>query len=80
LKSIGYSLGKYIDGSKTKSPMFVCAWICVEVDLEKGLPETIKLTLDDWNHIQNLDYEQLPFKCKVCHEYEHFSRRFPKNT
>lgn len=29
-------------------------------------------------HIQQLDYEQLPFKCKVCHEYGHFANRCSK--
>jgi hypothetical protein len=37
--------------------MFVCAQICVEVDLEKGLSEAIKLKLDDWTHIQKVYYE-----------------------
>jgi hypothetical protein len=79
LRSIGDSLGKFIDRAEPKSGMFSCARICVEVDLEKGLPEAIKLKLDDWIHIQKLDYEQLPFKCKMCHEYGHFARSFPKN-
>ena len=38
LKNIGNSLGKYIDSTKPKGNMFACAQICVEVDLEKGLP------------------------------------------
>lgn len=50
-----------------------CALICVEVDLGKGLPEAIKPQVDDWTNIQQLDYDQIPFKCKVCHEYGHFS-------
>jgi hypothetical protein len=29
------------------------------VDLEKGFPEAIQLTLDNWTHIQPVDYEQL---------------------
>jgi hypothetical protein len=49
----------------------------VEVDLEKGLPEAIKLKLDDWTYIQKLDYEQLPFKCKTCHDYGHFIGNCP---
>jgi hypothetical protein len=53
--------------------------ICVEVDLEKGLPEAINLTLDNWNYLQQVDYEQLPFKCKICHEYGHFVKHCPKS-
>jgi hypothetical protein len=51
----------------------------VEVDLEKGLPEAIKLKLDDSTHIQKLDYEKLPFKCKSCQEYGHFAKNYPSN-
>jgi hypothetical protein len=46
LKCIGNSLGKYIDKSKPKMSMYACARISVEVDLEKGLLEAIKLSLD----------------------------------
>ena len=55
------------------------ARICVEVDLEAGLPEAIKLTVGSWSHFQKLDYEQLPFKCRGCHEYGHFICNCPKN-
>ena len=68
LRSIGNSLGKYIDKAEPKPPMFAYVRICVEVDLEKGLLEAIKLTLDGWSHIQKVDYEKLPFKCKAYHE------------
>jgi hypothetical protein len=50
------------------------------VDLEKGLPEAIYLTLDNLTHIQQLDYEQFPFKYKVCHEYGHFAKECMKKT
>jgi hypothetical protein len=46
--------------------------------MEKGFPETIQLTLDDWTHIQYVDYEHLPFKCKACHEYGNFPNSLPK--
>ena len=71
-------MGKYIDKSEPKSPMFSYAIICVEFDLEKGLPEAINLSIDDWSHLQIVDYEKIPFKCKYCHEYGHFTKSFPK--
>ena len=44
------------------------------MDLEEGLPKAINLTVIDWSHVQELDYEQFPFKCIHCHGYGHFSR------
>ena len=29
--------------------------------------------------MQNLDYEQIPFRCRRCHEYGHLFREFPLN-
>jgi len=40
-KSIGNTLGKYIDKSKSKFRMYTYGRICVGVDLEKGLLEAI---------------------------------------
>ena len=36
--------------------------------------------MGSWSHFQKLDYEQLPFKCRGCHEYGHFIRNCPKKT
>jgi len=38
----------------------------------------IKLTIGDWHHLQQLDYNQLPFKCRHCHEYGHFQKHHSK--
>jgi hypothetical protein len=78
LQAIGNGLGRYIDRAEPRD-QYSCAQICVEVDLEVGLPEAIKLKVGDWHHFQKLDYEQLPFKCRGCHEYGHFQRNCPKN-
>jgi hypothetical protein len=37
--------------------MFSCARIYVEADQVKGIPKSIKLTLDDWSLFQEVDYE-----------------------
>jgi hypothetical protein len=79
LLAIGNTLGRYIDQAVRKD-QYSCARICVEVDLEVGLPEAIKLMAADWTHIQELDYEQLPFKCRHCHGYGHFARHCKKKN
>ena len=56
LQTIGNSLGKYIDQAVRKD-QYSYARICMKVDLEVGLLEAIKLTVADWTHIQELDYE-----------------------
>lgn len=78
IKAIGNAVRKYIDRCEPKENMHACARICVEVDLGKGLPEANKIKVDQWTHIQQLDYEQIPFKCKVCHKYGHFANRCKK--
>jgi hypothetical protein len=50
------------------------------VDLEKGIPHAVNIKMDNWSHIQEVDYEKLPFKCRACHEYGHFAIDFPKTT
>ena len=77
LVAIGNSLGNYINKSKLKSLMFVSACSCTEVDLEKGLLEVVKLTMDGCTHLYKLDYEQIDFKYKGFHEYGHFYRNYP---
>ena len=78
LQIIGNALGKYIDQAVRKE--YSCARICVEVDLEEGLLEAIKLTVAGWTHVQELDYEQLPFKCRHCHGHGHFAKHCKKRA
>ena len=66
-------MGKYIDRAKRKD-QYACTRICVEVDLEIGLPEAIQLTVAEWSYIQELDYEKILFKCRFCHGYMHFTQ------
>lgn len=79
LQIIGNALGNYIDQAPRKD-QYSCARICVEVDLEEGLPEAIKLTVAGWTHVQELDYEQIPFKCRHCHGYGHFAKYCKKRS
>jgi hypothetical protein len=64
MRSIRNTLVTYINKVKLRGEMFDCAPIHVKIYLEKGLLEEVQLTLDNWKHIQLVDYEQLLFKCK----------------
>jgi hypothetical protein len=77
LQRIGNGVGRYIDRADHRG-QYNCARICVEVDLEAGLPEAVKLSVGSWTHYQKLDYEHLPFKCRNCQEHGHFQRNCPK--
>ena len=50
------------------------------MDLTKKLPEAIQMTWEDEYWMQTLDYEQIPFWCRRCHEYGHLFRDCPKNN
>ena len=50
LEVIENMLEKYIDRAERKE-QYSCARICVEVDLEIGLPEAIRLNVADQSHI-----------------------------
>ena len=52
----------------------------MEIDLEKGLPEEVNMFMDGWEYLHKVAYEKLPFKCRKCHEYGHFVKRFPKEV
>jgi len=77
LQKIGNGLGRFIDKADNNA-QYTCTRICIEVDLEAGLPEAVKLMVGAWHHYQKLDYEQLPFKCRNCHKHGHFQRNCPK--
>ena len=77
LQRIGNGISRFIDKADNKG-QYTCARICVEVDLEAGLPEAVKLSVGSWTHYQKLDYEHLPFKCRNCQEHSHFQRHCPK--
>ena len=52
VRAIGNAIDTFIDRSEPKENMLACARICVEVDLGKGLLESIKIKVDNWTHIQ----------------------------
>ena len=52
LQMIGNGIGKFVDKADNKS-IYNCARICIEVDLEVGLPEVVKLKVGTWTHYQS---------------------------
>ena len=72
LEIIGNNLGKFIDRDERKY-QYACTRICVEVDLEIGLPKAIQLIVAEWSYIQELDYEKILFKCWFFHGYGNFA-------
>ena len=53
----GNSLGRYIDKSEPKHPLFFGVIICVEVDIKKILPESINIYMDGWKYTLKVYYE-----------------------
>ena len=50
----------------------------MEIDLSKPLPDAVEMCAGSYSWVQQLDYETLPFRCRLCHEYGHLLRRCPK--
>jgi hypothetical protein len=57
---IGNSMEKYIDTKKPKESIFTYAKICVEVDLEKGIPEAVKYLWITGSTFNNLTMNNFP--------------------
>jgi hypothetical protein len=49
------------------------------MDVSGTLPEAISLEFRDEEWIQNIDYEQNPFRCRRFHEHGHLIIEFPLN-
>ena len=81
LRDTGNSIGEFMKvAKKTRIQRYTAySCICVYMDLSKDLPEAVSLNWEDEEWIEQiLDYEQLPFQCRIYHEYGHFGRNFPK--
>ncbi|XP_057871389.2 uncharacterized protein LOC131077832 [Cryptomeria japonica] len=80
LHSISLLLGKPVgSASQTQDRKVISfARICVEVDLNNPLPDSMEICMGSSSWIQQLDYETLPFRCRICHEYGHLHRRCPR--
>lgn len=81
LKSIGDRLGTFIKASETtmQRKYTSCARICVEMDVSGALHDGLWLEFRDEDYFQAIDYEQIPFRCRKCHEHGHLIRECPLN-
>ena len=68
LEDISYLLGRFIksDSDRKEQGLFTYVRICVEIDLNKGLPDRLQLKHESFNWIQSLDYENTTFRCRFC--------------
>lgn len=79
LEGIGNTLGRYIKTNiqRLEERIFTFARICVEVDLSKGLPESIQLIHNQQKWKQHLDYENTVFRCRTCRKTGHLQNSCP---
>lgn len=47
--------------------------------LGKELTDSVSLYHDDYEWVQTIDYEHIPFRCRRCHEHGHLFRDCPLN-
>lgn len=54
------------------------AWICVDLECNKSFPMEINLMTPTYVLVQNIDYENVSFRCGACYEMGHVIKNFPK--
>lgn len=81
LKQIGDKLGTFIKASEAtlQKKYTSCARICVDMDVSGALHEGLWLEYRDEDYYQAIYYEQIPFRCRKCHEHGHLIRECPMN-
>lgn len=79
MADISNNLGKHLkmDLEKAQTSLTMYASICVEVDLDKGLPEKMNLKWNNYKWVQLLDYENTTFQCKICQQTRHLHGSCP---
>ena len=82
LKDIGNGLGEFIKSAKEmklrRYTSYAC--ICIFMWLDRPLPGSVSLFHDDYEWVQPLDYEHVPFRCRRCHALGHLFRDYPLNA
>jgi len=72
-KAVGNMIGEYLEADKSyiETKKKKIARILVNINVRDGLGEELDMTLGTVCHTQKLDYENVPFRCRRCHEYGH---------
>jgi hypothetical protein len=72
-KAIGNFLGDFLEAdlSFEETKQRKIARILVNLNVREGLGEEIDLSWGNYTHTQLLDYENVPFRCRRCHQYGH---------
>jgi len=82
LKAISNGLGEFIkiaeETKLRKNTSYVC--ICIYMWLGKALTDSESLLHDDFEWIQPIDYEYVPFRCRKFHAHGHLFRNCPLNA
>jgi hypothetical protein len=72
-KLIGNFLGDFLDADMTfeETKQRKVARVLVSLNVREGLGEEVDLRWGSFTHTQKLDYENVPFRCRRCHQYGH---------
>jgi hypothetical protein len=72
-KAIGNFLGDFLEADMTfeETKQRKVARILVNLNVREGLGEEVDLRWGSYTHTQSLDYENVPFRCRRCHQYGH---------
>eukprot|EP00253_Pinus_taeda_P014645 PITA_14645 len=81
LEGIGNTIGSFVKAAEaTKRGKYnAYARICVYINLADPLPDNVEIEYHDTIWKQPIDYEHIPFHCRICHEYGHLYRQCPLN-
>eukprot|EP00253_Pinus_taeda_P017858 PITA_17858 len=79
LEGIGNRIGSFVKiAEATKKGRYTSyARICVYMNIANPIPNTVELEYHKEVWQQTLDYEHIPFRCRICHEYGHLFKEFP---
>ena len=81
LKAIGNGLGEFINITEeiNLKKYTLYARICVYMHMENALSDSVSLYHDDFEWIQTIDYEHVPFRSRKFHAHGHLFQDCPLN-